>query len=562
MKNLLQIVAVFLITATGFSQTARVQVIHNSADAAAAVVDVYVDAANALNDFAFRTASPFVDLPAGVQIELSIAPGNSTSVGDAILTVPVTLTANETYIVVADGIVSGTGYNPAPPLGLQIYALGREAASDPANVDVLVHHGATDAPVVDIVETGAGAGTIVDDIAYTEFQGYLELPSADYAIEVRDATGTVTVAAYELPLAGLGLTGEALVAVASGFLDPSQNSNGPAFGVWAALPAGGALVELPASTARLQVIHNSADAAAEQVDVYIGGDLALNDFTFRTATPFIDFPAGVTVEIAVAPPTSTGVGDAIATFPVTLTRQETYIVVADGIVSPTGYNPPQPFGLQVYPMGREVATDASNTDVLVHHGSTDAPTVDVVETGVGAGIIVNDISYTEFQGYLELPTADYVLQINNDDNTVGVAAYSAPLATLALDGAALVTVASGFLDPTQNSNGPAFGLWVALPAGGALVELPSAPLGVEDFDTSSFVMYPNPVTNSLNIALDASNSAEFTMFITDMLGRTIASGELRSSNNAIDVAVLVPGIYNLSLVNDSKVVLTKKFIKQ
>ena len=83
MKKLLQIFAVMLITATAFSQTARVQVIHNSADAAAAEVDVYVDAANTLDDFAFRTASPFVDLPAGVQIELSIAPGNSSSVADA-----------------------------------------------------------------------------------------------------------------------------------------------------------------------------------------------------------------------------------------------------------------------------------------------------------------------------------------------------------------------------------------------------------------------------------------------------------------------------------------------
>jgi hypothetical protein len=562
MKNLLQIIAVSLITATGFSQTARVQVIHNSADAAASVVDVYVDAANALDDFAFRTASPFVDLPAGVQIDLSIAPGNSTSVADAILTVPVTLAENETYIVVADGIVSGSGYNPAPPLGLQVYALGREMASNPANVDVLVHHGATDAPTVDVVEVGAGAGTVVDDIAYTEFQGYLELPSADYAIEVQDATGTVTVAAYELPLAGLGLTGEAVVAVASGFLDPSQNSGGPAFGIWAALAAGGPLVELPASTARVQVIHNSADAAAQAVDVYIGGALALDDFEFRTATPFIDFPAGTVVEIAVAPPTSTGVGDAIATFPVTLARQETYIVVADGIVSPTGYNPPQPFGLEVYPLGRETATLSTNTDILVHHGSTDAPTVDIVETGVGAGIIVNNISYPEFQGYLELPTADYVIQVNNEDNTAGVAAYSAPLSTLALDGVALVAVASGFLDPSQNSNGPAFGLWVALPSGGAMIELPSATLGIEEFDTSSFVMYPNPVVNTLNVSIDSANSEEFTIMITDMTGRRIVERSLSSTNDSIDVSALVPGIYNFSIIKDLQFVQTKRFIKQ
>lgn len=561
MKNLLQIFAVMLITATAFSQTARVQVIHNSADAAATEVDVYVDAANTLDDFAFRTASPFVDLPAGVQIELSIAPGNSTSVADALLTVPVTLTANETYIVVADGIVSPTGYSPAPPLSLQVFGLGREIASDPANVDVLVHHGSTDAPTVDVVETGAGAGTIVDNIAYTEFQGYLELPTADYAIEIRDETGAVTVAAYELPLDLLGLGGQALVAVASGFLDPSVNSDGPAFGIWAALPAGGPLVELPSSTARVQVIHNSADAAANEVDVYIAGELALDDFAFRTATPFIDFSAGIEVEIAVAPSNSTGVNDAIATFPVTLARQETYIVVADGIVSPTGYNPPQPFGLAVYPLGREQATLSTNTDVLVHHGSTDAPTVDVVETGVGAGIIVDNISYTEFQGYLELPTADYTIQINDENNTVGVAAYEAPLSTLALDGAAIVVVASGFLDPAQNSNGPAFGLWVALPAGGVLVELPTAVLGVEDFDTTSFVLYPNPTTNTLNVSLDVSDG-EYSMILTDMMGRRISQNTLQSVTNSIDVSGIAPGIYNVSIMSGSKIVATKKIIKR
>ena len=87
-----------------------------------------------------------------------------------------------------------------------------------------------------------------------------------------------------------------------------------------------------------------------------------------------------------------------------------------------------------------------NTDVLVFHGSTDAPTVDVVEIGQGAGTIVDDFMYGEFAGYLELPTADYVLDIRDETGENSVVAYSAPLATLELDGAALVTVASGFLE--------------------------------------------------------------------------------------------------------------------
>jgi len=51
---------------------ARVQVIHNSADAAAAVVDVWLDDVLLLDDFAFRTASPFIDAPAGEEFTIAI----------------------------------------------------------------------------------------------------------------------------------------------------------------------------------------------------------------------------------------------------------------------------------------------------------------------------------------------------------------------------------------------------------------------------------------------------------------------------------------------------------
>jgi hypothetical protein len=78
-------------------------------------------------------------------------------------------------------------------------------------------------------------------------------------------------------------------------------------------------------------------------------------------------------------------------------------------------------------MGREAATNGSNTDVLVFHGSTDAPVVDVVEVAQGAGTIINDMAYGDFAGYLELPTADYSLQVRNEAGTDVVAQYAAPL---------------------------------------------------------------------------------------------------------------------------------------
>lgn len=236
--------------------------------------------------------------------------------------------------------------------------------------------------------------------------------------------------------------------------------------------------------ARVQVIHNSADAIASQVDVYLNGTLAIDNFAFRTASPFINVPAGTPIEVAVAPSNSTSVADALATFPFTLTEGETYVLVASGIVSPTGYVPSTPFDIDVYALGREAASTSGNTDVLIYHGVTDAPAVDVVEV-TGPAILVDNISYGEFDGYLELPTADYTIDVTTADGSTVVASYDAPLSTLGLDNAAIVVVASGFLDPTVNSNGAAFGLWVALPSGGALVELPAAGTTITDPTTDA-----------------------------------------------------------------------------
>lgn len=458
------------------TQTAKIQVIHNSADATAAQVDVYLNENLAIDNFAFRTATPYIEVPAGVPFDVTIQPANSSDTTNALAQFTYTLTANESYVIVADGIVSSTGYTPSPAFDLEVYAGGREAANLPGNTDILVHHGSTDAPTVDVAEVGVVNSTLVDNLAYTDYQGYLELPTNDYILQILDETGSTTVAAFGAPLNTLGLEGEALVVVASGFLDPSVNSNGEFFGLYAALPSGGPLVALPGGTnrtARVQIIHNSADAAAGQVDVYVNDNLVADNFAFRTATPFIDVPGGIAFDVVIQPANSIDTTNALARFNFMLMPGSTHVIVADGIVSASGYNPAPAFDLEVYSMGREAATNAGNTDVLVHHGATDAPTVDVAEVGVVNAAIVNDLAYTDFQGYLELPTADYTLQILDESGTTPIAAFSAPLSTLNLQGEALTVVASGFVDPSTNSNGPAFGLYAALPAGGPLVALPA-----------------------------------------------------------------------------------------
>ena len=90
---------------SAFAQTARVQIIHN---APTPTVDIYAGTAKLLDNFAYRTATPYIDVPAGVTIPIGVALGTSASSADAIATFPVQFAANSTYVVVATGIVGGT----------------------------------------------------------------------------------------------------------------------------------------------------------------------------------------------------------------------------------------------------------------------------------------------------------------------------------------------------------------------------------------------------------------------------------------------------------------------
>ena len=454
--------------------SARVQVIHNAADPAAAVVDIYLNGTELLPDFAFRDASPFIDAPAGVPLNIGVAPGNSGGVGDTLVNFVATLTAGETYVVVANGVLDPSGFAPNPDqrstaFGLFINAAGQEGSTDPATVEFSALHGSTDAPTVDV--DARGVATLVDDAAYGDITGYIGVPPAEYILDVKDASGTVTVASFAADLSGLA--GGAAQVFASGFLTPGNNQNGPAFGLFAALPNGD-VVEFPALTsARVQVFHIAADPAAAVVDVYLDGTELLPDFAFRDATAFIDAPAGAPINIGVAPGNSGGVGDTLVNFVATLTPGETYVVIANGVLDPSGFapNPDQRstgFGLFINATGQEASTDPNTVEFSALHGSTDAPTVDVDARGVGT--LVDDAAYGDITGYIGVPPAEYILDVKDGSGAVTVASFAADLSGLA--GGAATVFASGFLTPGSNQNGPAFGLFAALP-NGDVVEFPA-----------------------------------------------------------------------------------------
>ncbi|MBD3222216.1 DUF4397 domain-containing protein [bacterium] len=227
-----------------------------------------------------------------------------------------------------------------------------------------------------------------------------------------------------------------------------------------------------AQTATVQVIHNSPDPAAAMVDVYINDEIAIPDFEFLNATPVIELPAETELVIGVAPGNSAGPEDIIATFPVTLMDGESYVVMATGVLD--GSLPGNPdgedtaFTLKVFaPQTSSAMT--GEVEALVYHGSPSAPTVDVQVPGVG--VLVDDLTYGMFDGYLTAPAVDLVLEITpGGDNDTVVAAFEAPLSLL--DGLGVVVFAAGFFGDYPHL--PEFGLYVALPDGTVVTLHPSS----------------------------------------------------------------------------------------
>lgn len=538
--------------------TANVQIIHNSADLAAEFVDVYVNGALLVDDFEFRTATPFVNIPANIPLRIEIAPGTSSSSQDAIYELNTLLERDKSYILIANGNISSAGYTQTENFNIEVFPTAKQSSSNAGVVDILAFHGATDAPSVDI-DVVAPQVKIVDDISYTDFQGYVTVSEGDYTLNVTTSDGTTIVGQYIAPLRNVSLGGKAITVLASGFLDPSQNSDGPSFGLWAARPSGGNLIEFRQTTASVQVIHNSADLNAQTVDVYLNDNLLLDNFNFRTATPFVNLPAGISLSVKVAPGNSASSADAIFEQVLTLDRNKRYIVVADGNISASGYTQTENFSLEVYDMARVSAQSSGNTDILVHHGATDAPAVDVRES-VSQIVLVNDISYTGFSNYVQLPTNDYFIDVTTADELSIVASYLAPLSTLGLNNRAITVLASGFLDPVQNSNGPEFGLWVATSTGGALVELPKQVLNTNDFNSLDFSVFPRIADNELTIKMKQAGANVASIY--DLSGRLVLETEIKTIENTLDITQLNSGMYLLTISTEDNGSNSVKFYKK
>jgi len=82
------------------------------------------------------------------------------------------------------------------------------------------------------------------------------------------------------------------------------------------------------------------------------------------------------------------------------------------------------------------------------------------------------------------------------------------------------------------------------------------PVGINEYNSSNYNIYPNPTSNQLTIDTELEIS-EIT--IIDITGKTIKT--ITTDFNIVDVSNLTNGIYFIKIINKEGSI-TKKFVKQ
>ncbi|HEY1045294.1 MAG TPA: DUF4397 domain-containing protein [Bacteroidia bacterium] len=568
MNKILATIGALLFAYTANAQSASVMAIHNSADPALDTVDMYLldngTATKLKDDFAFRTATGFINAPAERPIRIVFAGANSTSIADSVIGFGYNLPNNGKFILIAQGHFQ-SGFNPQKTFELKVIANAENTASG-TNNKLLVYHGSTDAPAVDISaftrQTSAEPAILADNVSYGAATSYLSVSNGDYFINVSLPGASEALFTYSAPLKTLGAAGEPIVAFASGFLSPSSNLNGKAFGLFAVLKDG-TVIELPlVTTAKLQIVHNSPDALASTVDVYsdVSGSIQLlkDNFAYRTATPYLTVPANKAFNVWIAPGNSTSYTQSVYDLEVSLYGGLEVVAIAAGVLDTSKHENGSNAAFDLFGLpGTASALEKDKVTLSIFHGSTDAPAVDVRVGGSSGALLATGIEFGDNTDYITTNSSDIVVSVLPAGSSTVVASYNAPLSAFKDSG--ITVLASGFLSPNLPSgkdNGAAFGLFVVT-ASGRVIQLPLNTTSVTDILNSDQIsVYPNPVQNELKLKV---NETITSIEIMNMNGMVVKAE--MGNNDLVSVGELNSGVYILNVTTEAGVY-TLKFIKE
>lgn len=393
----------------GGDAMARLQVLH-LADGAG-TVDIYVNDEILIDDFEEKTGTGFFPVPAGASLKVDVVAGDAADNAEPVYTVTLAegLAAESKTIVAAAGDVSSD--DAATAFRLITIGGAKTLEQGASVVEALLIHAVDDAPAVDVVlEPNLPGQTVVEDVPFGAFTAnatgageYLTIDPATLTfggsalVDLNVADSDAFVTNFQTTDLN-GLAGQKVVLAATGSLADGTLGLTAFLGLDAETPAAAPGLAI-GNAARLQVVHNSPDPAAAIVDVYANGLKLIDDFTFRSATPFITVPANTGIDLNIAGPDSTDDSAPVVDGPeVRFEEGSTTAAIASGIVGGAG-----DAGFAILTTeALEKPGDDLNMFVKLHHGSPDSPAVGV-RAAATATFLVESFEYGDFVDYLPIP---------------------------------------------------------------------------------------------------------------------------------------------------------------
>lgn len=464
----------------GMEGTASVQIIHNSADPNASTVDIFANGDLLVDDLEFRTATEFVEVPAGdysIAIGAPDAGDNETlDDGEALDSWDVTLEADTSYTVVADGVIETGNFAENPDqadiaLDLKVESGALAEASNEQGIDLRFHHGATDVGEAQVFSGSEQSPSATLD--YGDFSGYLSFDNAN-VLRTFDARFDGAASQYVQVSPNVLSAGSTATVLASGFADPSANQDGPELDI-VACPAtagegGGDFIQcVPlVEAARVQIIHASPDPAASEVDLYVNDNKfnAGDPIPYLGAFPYITLPSGTEFPVDVVPGgqgnPDNPIGGEQTLGP--LSPGSTQAVVASGV---TGGDAGTGFALR---SGETIqfTGDASQVGLTLFHGAPDAPNVDVIANNPADDSdlpLAEDLAFGSFGNVGAVDAVDYTpLRLLEAGTETTLFSYDvSALGTLGGNG--IVAIAHGYVNPPSGVSDREFGVTAFLPNG-------------------------------------------------------------------------------------------------
>ncbi|MEM9887960.1 MAG: DNRLRE domain-containing protein [Bacteroidota bacterium] len=222
---------------------AMIQLIHNSSDPIVNAVDIDVNSRMIAQNFSFRSATEFFEVPANQLITFGFAPSSGFGGRRARVEEKVAFEGGKRYVLMVSGVLRTSQFDSSVNGGnirVNMFMLSTARAKSiggSGNVDLIAFNGATDAPALDVVMPQIGQ-TTVDDLSYSNFTEYVSIPAfaGQVQLDVMDSGQNQTFGSFYGDLSQY--EGMAITIFSSGFMNPRRNQNGAPFGLFAALPNG------------------------------------------------------------------------------------------------------------------------------------------------------------------------------------------------------------------------------------------------------------------------------------------------------------------------------------